>query len=91
MHEMEKSWNEYIRCLLRAERLWDKFRERQANVKSREELSIPGQRVQGMATSRAAHMVALPRLLDLARRNGGLQSLLVPGEEKKEKKEPLTE
>lgn len=81
MHEMERAWNKFIRRLLEAERAWDEFRDKHARTRNRELLSVPGQRIYGLATARALYMVALPRILDFARRGGGLESLLIPGNE----------
>ena len=91
MHEMERAWNKFIRLLLEAERVWDEFRDKHARTRNRELLSVSGQRIHGLATARALYMVALPRILDHARRNGGLENLLIPGDEDEEVDEELSE
>lgn len=83
---MEEAWNEFIGQFIELERKWKVFQQFHGAVTERESLSIEGQRVCGYSTCRSEFFVALPRWIDLARRNGGLESLLIKDVRKKKEK-----
>jgi hypothetical protein len=79
---MEEKWNIVIETFLDMEESWKDFQESLGEVESTAELTYLGQKIAGLATARAKFLVAVPRLIDWARRNGGLQNLMI--EEPKE-------
>lgn len=78
MHPAERTWNEFMDGFMELERLWGKVRKEALALGRIDKLSVPGQKRFGVSTIRSEFKVAIPRLIDTARRNGGLAELLIP-------------
>jgi len=82
MHEAEWAWNDFVEKFLELKEQWELFQAAAEEVEHREDLTTAqGQKIFGLATRRSKFDVAVPRLLDHARRGGGLESLLIKEEE----------
>lgn len=71
------NWNNFIKTLIAAEKLWEKHRTNMVGVRQIDGLSPKARKVLAASTNRATFDVALPRLADQWRRNGGLKELIV--------------
>lgn len=74
---MEERWNDFVEAFEELEEYWGAFQEELREVESSDELSVQGQKIYGLATTRSKFSVAIPRLIDYARRSGGLRSLAI--------------
>jgi hypothetical protein len=71
------NWNNFVRTLISAEKLWEKHRANMAGIRQIDGLSPKARKVLASVTNRSKFDVALPRLTDQWRQNGGLNELLV--------------
>ena len=88
MKPVESAWNEFVERLKDLAESWEALQEELTGLNSlgREALSIQGQKMLAPATRKAKFLVALPRILDTIRRNGGIEALVITeyGEEEDE-------
>jgi hypothetical protein len=88
VHKAEQAWNVFVGAFVDLQEAWKAYRREIDKVKRAEELqSYMGQKVFGMSTSRSEFSVAIPRLMDYARRNGGLETLFIELKELEEENE----
>ena len=84
---MEYAWNDFVEQLEETKRKWRIFQAKHEVVSDKEKMSVEGQKIYGYSTCRSDFFVALPRILDLARMNGGLSTLKLKLEKKEETKD----
>jgi hypothetical protein len=78
VHDMEYAWNDFVERLLELKESWKEFQKERLAVSRSEELdTTQGQKVFGLATTKSKFDVALPRILEFARRSGGIETLLI--------------
>ena len=86
MKPAESAWNEFVVRLKDLAESWEALQKEITglNALEREGLSIQGQRILAPATRKAKFLIALPRILDTIRRNGGIEALVITDYEEEE-------
>lgn len=81
-----QQWNEFLRTILSLEKQWNSLVElRTAPGFNVERLPPEAGKFFGLATSRSAFLVGLPRLLDYARKYTSIEGMIVKLEQEQKK------